>query len=157
MKGTPTPIRYVSVWFRARRGLYRKWEEQQGQKRKSRYPRALLFGPFFPRIVDPSSQFHLRRSRPENIRLDDPDPIWNILHVEPTKLNERRWPPSYREYKTRNQPKNDDGQLFGTKLHDGGKWRCWGLTTLMNLEDMSVISVMTTTATRSRMVVDGRA
>jgi hypothetical protein len=50
-------------------------------------------------------------------RLDDPDSVWNTLHVERPKLNERRRFSSYKEYrKTRNQPMKDNDQLFKKRM-----------------------------------------
>ena len=50
-------------------------------------------------------------------RLDDPDSVWNTLHVERPKLNEQRRFSSYREYKkTRNQPMKDNDQLFKKRM-----------------------------------------
>ena len=50
-------------------------------------------------------------------RLDDPDSVWNTLHVERPKLSERRRFSSYKEYrKTRNQPMKDNDQLFKKRM-----------------------------------------
>lgn len=50
-------------------------------------------------------------------RLDDPDSIWNKLHVERPKLDERKRFSSYMEYKkTRNQPMKDNDQLFKKRM-----------------------------------------
>jgi len=50
-------------------------------------------------------------------RLDDPDSVWNALHVERPKLSERRRFSSYKEYrKTRNQPMKDNDQLFKKRM-----------------------------------------
>ena len=50
-------------------------------------------------------------------RLDDPDSVWNNLHVERPELNERRRFSSYKEYKkTRNQPMKDNDQLFKKRM-----------------------------------------
>lgn len=50
-------------------------------------------------------------------RLEDPDSVWNALHVERPKLNERRRFSSYKEYrKTRNQPMKDNDQLFKKRM-----------------------------------------
>jgi hypothetical protein len=50
-------------------------------------------------------------------RLDDPDSVWNNLHVERPKLNERRRFSTYKEYrKTRNQPMKDNDQLFKKRM-----------------------------------------
>ena len=50
-------------------------------------------------------------------RLDDPDSVWNNLHVERPKLNERRRFSSYKEYKKiRNQPMKDNDQLFKKRM-----------------------------------------
>ena len=50
-------------------------------------------------------------------RLDDPDSVWNALHVERPKLNEQRRFSSYKEYKkTRNQPMKDNDQLFKKRM-----------------------------------------
>jgi len=50
-------------------------------------------------------------------RVDDPDSIWNALHVERPKLNERRRFSSYKEYKkARNQPMKDNDQLFKKRV-----------------------------------------
>lgn len=50
-------------------------------------------------------------------RLDDPDSVWNNLHVERPQLNERRRFSSYKEYrKTRNQPMKDNDRLFKKRV-----------------------------------------
>ena len=50
-------------------------------------------------------------------RLDDPDSVWNNLHVERPQLNERRRFSSYKEYKKiRNQPMKDNDQLFKKRM-----------------------------------------
>jgi len=50
-------------------------------------------------------------------RLDDPDSVWNQLHVERPKLDERRKFSSYAEYKkARNQPMKDNDQLFKKRM-----------------------------------------
>ena len=50
-------------------------------------------------------------------RLDDPDSVWNKLHVERPKLDERKRFSSYTEYrKTRNQPMKDNDQLFKKRM-----------------------------------------
>jgi len=50
-------------------------------------------------------------------RLDDPDSVWNKLHVERPKLDERKRFSSYTEYKkTRNQPMKDNDQLFKKRV-----------------------------------------
>ena len=50
-------------------------------------------------------------------RLDDPDSVWNKLHVERPKLDGRKRFSSYTEYKkTRNQPMKDNDQLFKKRV-----------------------------------------
>ena len=50
-------------------------------------------------------------------RLDDPDSVWNQLHVERPQLNEQRRFSSYKEYKkARNQPMKDNDQLFKKRM-----------------------------------------
>ena len=50
-------------------------------------------------------------------RLDDPDSVWNRLHVERPKLDGRKRFSSYTEYKkTRNQPMKDNDQLFKKRV-----------------------------------------
>ena len=50
-------------------------------------------------------------------RLDDPDSVWNKLHVERPKLDERKRFSSYMEYKkARNQPMKDNDQLFKKRV-----------------------------------------
>ena len=49
-----------------------------------------------------------------------PGSVWNTLHVERPKVNERKRFSSYRKYKrTLNQPMMDDDQLFRTEVHEG--------------------------------------
>ena len=81
--------------------------------------------------VDPSSSPALRIRLPNSSigdqdqdreythwgRLEDPNSVWNALHVERPKLNERRRFSSYKEYKkTRNQPMKDNDQLFKKRM-----------------------------------------
>jgi hypothetical protein len=50
-------------------------------------------------------------------RLDDPESVWNNLHVERPKLSGRRRFSSYKEYKkTRNQPMKDNDRLFKKRV-----------------------------------------
>jgi hypothetical protein len=50
-------------------------------------------------------------------RLDDPDSVWNKLHVERPKFSQRKRFSSYTEYKkTRNQPMKDNDRLFKKRL-----------------------------------------
>ena len=50
-------------------------------------------------------------------RLDDPESVWNNLHVERPKLDERRRFSSYKEYKkSRNQPMKDNDVLFKKRV-----------------------------------------
>ena len=81
--------------------------------------------PRFGPPSSPASQIHFPgsvagdRDREYKLwgRLDDPDSVWNALHVERPKLNERRKFSSYREYrKTRNQPMKDNDQLFKKRM-----------------------------------------
>jgi hypothetical protein len=52
--------------------------------------------------------------------LDDPDSVWNNLHVERPKLNERRRFSTYKECrKIRNQPMKDNDQLFKKRMGQG--------------------------------------
>lgn len=81
-----------------------------------------------PRVCPPSSpasRIHLPNSNTGDQdreyrhwgRLDDPDSVWNALHVERPKLNERRKFSSYKEYKkTRNQPMKDNDKLFKKRI-----------------------------------------
>ncbi|KAF9646253.1 hypothetical protein BDM02DRAFT_261534 [Thelephora ganbajun] len=72
---------------------------------------------FEPRIGSPSSPASQDREYKHWGRLDDPDSIWNNLHVERPKLDERRRFSSYKEYKkTRNQPMKDNDQLFKKRV-----------------------------------------
>ena len=73
----------------------------------------------------PTSQIHPPNSDIEDQdreykhwgRLDDPDSVWNKLHVERPKLDERKRFSSYTDYrKTRNQPMKDNDRLFKKRV-----------------------------------------
>lgn len=69
------------------------------------------------RVGPPSSLTSHDREYKHWGRLDDPDSVWNNLHVERPELNERRRFSSYKEYKKiRNQPMKDNDQLFKKRM-----------------------------------------
>ena len=116
MERAPTSTSGVSVVVPREQGP--AWDARETATRARKDSFATLASSSSESMIGPPSSLASQdREYKHWGRLDDPDSVWNNLHVERPRLNDRRRFSSYKEYKKiRNQPMKDNDQLFKKRM-----------------------------------------